>query len=84
LADRLAYLSRVRGGPILMVVAHILSSGDIANPATMNKDGGKSPLAVLRENMTVIAASRAAHAGVTSGSRTAESKTPSQWKDGPV
>jgi hypothetical protein len=32
-------------------------SGNIANPSTMAR-GGRNPLAVLRENMTVIAASR--------------------------
>ncbi len=40
-------------------------SGDIANPATMNT--GKSPLATLRENMTVIAASRGTEVALEAG-----------------
>jgi hypothetical protein len=33
----------------------------------MNKDGGKSSLAALRENMTVIAASRASEGAIEAG-----------------
>ena len=40
----------------ILLILDCCHSGDIANPATMNKDGGKSPLATLRENMTIIAA----------------------------
>jgi hypothetical protein len=43
----------------VLLVLDCCHSGDIANPTMANKDGGRSPLATLRENMTVIAASHA-------------------------
>jgi hypothetical protein len=60
----LAVQSRARQILLILDCCH---SGDIANPATMNKDAGKSPLATLRENMTVIAASRATEAAIEAG-----------------
>jgi hypothetical protein len=51
----------------VLLILDCCHSGDIANAATMNKDGGKSPLAVLRENMTVIAASRATEGAIEAG-----------------
>jgi hypothetical protein len=42
----------------ILLILDCCHSGDIANPATMNRDVGRSPIATLRENMTVIAASR--------------------------
>jgi hypothetical protein len=51
----------------ILLILDCCHSGDIANPATMNQGGGKSPLATLRENMTVIAASRATEAAVEAG-----------------
>jgi hypothetical protein len=51
----------------VLLILDCCHSGDIANPATMNKDGGKSPLATLRENMTVIAASRATEGAIEAG-----------------
>lgn len=51
----------------ILLILDCCHSGDIANPATMNKDGGKSPLAALRENMTVIAASRATEGAIEAG-----------------
>ena len=50
----------------ILLILDCCHSGDIANPATMNKDG-KSPLATLRENMTVIAASRAPEEAIEAG-----------------
>src|SRR5579864_2155208 len=60
----LAIQSSARQVLLIMDCCH---SGDIANPLTMNKDGGKSPLAVVRENMTVIAASRATEGAIEAG-----------------
>ena len=51
----------------ILLILDCCHSGDIANLATMNKDGGKSPLATLRENMTVIAASRATEVAIAVG-----------------
>jgi len=51
----------------ILIILDCCHSGDIANPAIMNKDAGKSPLATLRENMTVIAASRATEAAIEAG-----------------
>jgi len=51
----------------ILLILDCCHAGDIANPATMNKGNGKSPLAMLRENMTVIAASRAAEAATEAG-----------------
>jgi hypothetical protein len=51
----------------ILLILDCCHSGAIANPTTMNKDGGKSPLATLRENMTVIAASRATEGAIEAG-----------------
>jgi Caspase domain len=51
----------------ILLILDCCHSGDIANPATMNKNAGKNPLAALRENMTVIAASRATESAVEAG-----------------
>ena len=42
----------------LLLILDCCHSGDVANPAVLNQRGGSNPLAVLREGMTVIAASR--------------------------
>lgn len=59
----LAMQSRARHILLILDCCH---SGDIANPATM-KDAGKSPLATIREDMTVIAASRATEEAIEAG-----------------
>lgn len=51
----------------IVLILDCCHSGDIANPAMMNKDTGKDPLATLRENMTVIAASRASEGALEAG-----------------
>lgn len=51
----------------ILLILDCCHSGDIANQAAKNKNGGRNPLAVLRENMTVIAASRATEAAVEAG-----------------
>lgn len=51
----------------ILLILDCCHSGDIANPTTMNKDAGKSPLATLRENMTVIAASRGTEGAIEAG-----------------
>lgn len=58
----LAVQSKARQIVIILDCCH---SGDIANPALMNK--GSSPLATIRENMTVIAASRATEGAIEAG-----------------
>jgi hypothetical protein len=60
----LALQSSARQILLLLDCCH---SGDIANPATMNKGGGKNPLTTIRENMTVIAASRALEVAIEAG-----------------
>jgi len=57
---------RSSAGQILLIL-DCCHSGDIANPATMNREPAKSPLATLRENMTVIAASRATEGAIEAG-----------------
>jgi uncharacterized caspase-like protein len=49
----------------ILLILDCCHSGDIANPAMMNV--GTNPLAVLRENMTVIAASRATEGAIEAG-----------------
>jgi hypothetical protein len=49
----------------IVLILDCCYSGAIANPATMNT--GKSPLAAIRENMTVIAASRATEVSIEAG-----------------
>jgi hypothetical protein len=51
----------------ILLILDCCHSGDIANPAIMNKDTAKNPLATLRENMTVIAASHATEGAVEAG-----------------
>lgn len=48
----------------ILLILDCCHSGDIADLVTMNNDAGKSLLATLRENMTVIAASRATEAAI--------------------
>ena len=60
----LALKSPARGMLLILDCCH---SGDFANPATMNRGAGTSPLATLRENMTVIAASRAKEVAIEAG-----------------
>ena len=51
----------------ILLILDCCHSGDFANPATMNRGAGVSPLATLRENMTVIAASRAKEVAIEAG-----------------
>lgn len=51
----------------ILLILDCCHGGDIANPAVVNKDTGRSPLAMIRENMTVIAASRATEVAVEAG-----------------
>ncbi len=51
----------------ILLILDCCHSGNIANPASMNKEPGKSPLATLRENMTVIAASRETEVAIEAG-----------------
>jgi hypothetical protein len=43
----------------ILLILDCCHSGDIANPALLKNPAGKNPIATLRENMTIIAASRA-------------------------
>jgi hypothetical protein len=52
----LAFKSQARQILILLDCCH---GGDLGNPAILNRDYGSNPLSMIRENMTVIAASRA-------------------------
>lgn len=60
---QLAFNSVARDITLILDCCH---GGDIANPGILNSDGG-NPLAVLRENMTVIAASLPAQSAVEAG-----------------
>jgi hypothetical protein len=60
----LAYRSEARDIIMILDCCH---GGDIADPSILNTSGGRDPLAVLRENMTVMAASLKAQAAVEAG-----------------
>jgi len=51
----------------ILLILDCCHSGDIANTATVNMGAGKNPLTTLRENMTVIAASRAMEGAIEAG-----------------
>jgi hypothetical protein len=51
----------------ILMILDCCHSGDIADPAMMNSRRDGDPLAVLRENLTVIAASRAPQASLEAG-----------------
>ncbi|HVT39259.1 MAG TPA: caspase family protein, partial [Gemmatimonadaceae bacterium] len=51
----------------ILLILDCCHGGAIANLPTMNKDSGKNPLSVLRENMTVIAASRPNEGAIEAG-----------------
>lgn len=51
----------------LLLILDCCHSGDMANSAIMNRGFGSSPLATLRENMTVIAASRSTETAIEAG-----------------
>lgn len=51
----------------ILLLLDCCHSGDIANPAAINRPGGRNPLTTLRENMTVIAASRATQVSIEAG-----------------
>jgi hypothetical protein len=57
----LASQSKARNVVLILDCCH---AGDIANPSNVNVGGPRNPLAVIRENMTVIAASRATEAAI--------------------
>jgi hypothetical protein len=59
----LAYKSKARDIVIILDCCH---SGDIADPSMLNQEG-RDPLATLRENMTVIAASLKSQPAVETG-----------------
>jgi hypothetical protein len=50
----------------ILLILDCCHSGDIANPSLLN-NGGSDPLALLRENVTAMAASRASEASVEAG-----------------
>jgi hypothetical protein len=60
----LAARSRARE---LLLILDCCHSGDVANPALLSGRGGSNPLAVLREGMTVIAASRDQQVSIEEG-----------------
>jgi hypothetical protein len=51
----------------ILLILDCCHSGDVGNAAAVNKDSGRNPLAMLRENMTVIAASRATEEALEAG-----------------
>lgn len=51
----------------IVIVLDCCHAGDLANAPLLNTDRGSNPLAVLRENMTVIAASRAQEGALEAG-----------------
>lgn len=51
----------------ILLILDCCHSGDIANPNSMAKGTGRSPIATLREDMTVIAASRASEGAIEAG-----------------
>lgn len=51
----------------IIIILDCCNSGDIADPAILNSKRGGDPLAILRENMTVIAASLAMQSSVEAG-----------------
>lgn len=60
------FATRSNASQILLIL-DCCHSGDFANLATINTGAGKSPLAILRENMTIIAASRATEPAIEAG-----------------
>jgi hypothetical protein len=64
--DIVLWASQSRARDILLIL-DCCHSGDIANPAMFQGRAGTDPLALLRENMTVIAASRPSQAAVEAG-----------------
>ncbi|MGA7732413.1 MAG: caspase family protein [Chloroflexia bacterium] len=51
----------------ILLILDCCHSGDIANPAILNVRQGTDPLAIIRENMTVIAASRPSQVSLEAG-----------------
>jgi hypothetical protein len=51
----------------ILLIVDCCHGGALGTPAIMNTGGGSNPLATLRENMTVIAASRATESAIESG-----------------
>lgn len=60
----LALNSRARQ---ILIVLDCCHAGDFANPGVMNTNSGVNPLSTLRENMTVIAASRDTESAIEAG-----------------
>jgi uncharacterized caspase-like protein len=58
--------SASRAAQILLIL-DCCHSGDIANPAMLNRGTPDNPLAIIRENMTVIAASRTNEGAIEAG-----------------
>ncbi|WP_017317790.1 caspase family protein [Mastigocladopsis repens] len=53
----------------ILIILDCCHSGDIANPALLKSGNNSNPLAVLREDMTVLAASRDTQVSIESGGR---------------
>jgi hypothetical protein len=60
-------LSLHSGARQILLILDCCHSGAIANAAAFNSGVARNPLAILRENMTVIAASRASEAAIEAG-----------------
>jgi Caspase domain len=50
-----------------LMILDCCHSGDMGNPSSINTKTGSDPLALIRENMTVIAASRASQVSIEAG-----------------
>ena len=51
----------------ILIILDCCHAGAIGNPAFLGRHGDRNPLAVMRENMTVIASSRASESSVEAG-----------------
>ncbi|MCC5624965.1 caspase family protein [Nostoc sp. CHAB 5715] len=51
----------------ILIILDCCHSGDIANPSLLKSGNGNNPLAVLREDMTVLAASRESQVSIEAG-----------------
>jgi hypothetical protein len=60
-------LARVSQARDILIILDSCYAGALGNPAIFGKPGDPNPLATLRENMTVIAASRATESSVEAG-----------------
>jgi hypothetical protein len=65
--EELVNLARQSDASDVLFILDCCHSGDIANPAVLQTSRGDDPLSILRENMTVIAASRSSEESVEAG-----------------